>query len=308
MQLTSRLGLGLFGTGLAGDVQPDEAADISGINNNFRKLDTNIGFFLCTSTTHPASPYQGMAIYETDTKRGYVYDGAAFQLAFDGNFTSGLRGTTAQRDAYWGQPGTAAARVVLAKKGPLWYNTDKGWEEKYSALKGDSGADVNVAQAAGWYPSGSGVVPRISAKGAATSYGTGVSLITTQANYFAVDQPAIGFANPVVNGTGAGFRFVVPSGLPGIYVLSVEATFTSAAAVFVKQNDVGANVSNTIARGVGGAVVGGLNTSIISRELTLDSGDYLIIGWQAGAAGTVQTGSGGNGIYISLAWSRPRVN
>ena len=35
---------------------------------------------VCTSTTRPASPYEGMVIYETDTNKMYVYDGSAWVI------------------------------------------------------------------------------------------------------------------------------------------------------------------------------------------------------------------------------------
>lgn len=38
------------------------------LNANWDKLDNDTGFFVCTSATRPASPYQGQQIYETDTK------------------------------------------------------------------------------------------------------------------------------------------------------------------------------------------------------------------------------------------------
>ncbi len=40
------------------------------------------GSFVATSATRPAAPFEGMAIYETDTNRGYVWTGAAWTLAF----------------------------------------------------------------------------------------------------------------------------------------------------------------------------------------------------------------------------------
>lgn len=40
---------------------------------------------ICTSSTRPASPVEGQTIYETDTKKVYVYDGSAWkQIATEG--------------------------------------------------------------------------------------------------------------------------------------------------------------------------------------------------------------------------------
>ena len=43
------------------------------------------GTIICTSTTRPASPFEGQRIYETDTNKEWVYDGAAW-------YTPGLQG------------------------------------------------------------------------------------------------------------------------------------------------------------------------------------------------------------------------
>ena len=46
---------------------------------------------VCTSTTRPASPYEGQEIYETDTDRKYVYDGSAWDpIPVGRRFNSGL--------------------------------------------------------------------------------------------------------------------------------------------------------------------------------------------------------------------------
>ena len=37
---------------------------------------------VCTSSTRPASPYEGQCIYETDTDRMYVWDGSAWSLTW----------------------------------------------------------------------------------------------------------------------------------------------------------------------------------------------------------------------------------
>lgn len=52
------------------------------MNANFDKIDLNIGVVLCTSTTRPAggSLFTGMQIFETDTKKTYIYDGAAWRF------------------------------------------------------------------------------------------------------------------------------------------------------------------------------------------------------------------------------------
>jgi hypothetical protein len=38
---------------------------------------------VCSSTTRPSSPFEGQQIYETDTNRVLLYDGAAWDRLFD---------------------------------------------------------------------------------------------------------------------------------------------------------------------------------------------------------------------------------
>ena len=70
-------------------------------------------------------------------------------------FTDSARGTTAQRDAKYGVPGTAAARVALANQQVTWYNTDLGWKERYYEVTASSGLTaigLVAGATAGWYP------------------------------------------------------------------------------------------------------------------------------------------------------------
>jgi hypothetical protein len=73
------------------------------------------------------------------------------------------RGTSAARDGFYGVPGTAAARVALANSAPSWFNTDKGYLERYFAPTSDSGqAGYNTLYArgkGGWVPEGAGLIP-----------------------------------------------------------------------------------------------------------------------------------------------------
>lgn len=72
-------------------------------------------------------------------------------------------GTTAARDGFYGIPSTAAARIALANAAPRWFNTDKGYLERYFAATGDSatgGYDTKFAKTtAGWKAEGAGLVP-----------------------------------------------------------------------------------------------------------------------------------------------------
>lgn len=42
------------------------------------------GTIICTSTTRPSSPFEGMEIYETDTDKNYIYDGTTWRKFGDG--------------------------------------------------------------------------------------------------------------------------------------------------------------------------------------------------------------------------------
>ncbi|WNN95016.1 minor tail protein [Microbacterium phage Magritte] len=70
-------------------------------------------------------------------------------------------GTTAQRDDYYGIPGSGAPRIALAQRKPIWFNTDFGWFESYyvpdsaSSLKG-----LTAPAVSGWYPIGPDNGPR----------------------------------------------------------------------------------------------------------------------------------------------------
>jgi hypothetical protein len=50
--------------------------NIAVLNQNFDDIDAAVGAKIVTSITRPVSPYSGMFIYETDTDKILVYDGA----------------------------------------------------------------------------------------------------------------------------------------------------------------------------------------------------------------------------------------
>jgi hypothetical protein len=65
---TTRLGLD----------KPDyaDAADVAVLNQNFDDIDNAVGMKVVTSTTRPATPWNGQIIYETDTGSTLVWDSA----------------------------------------------------------------------------------------------------------------------------------------------------------------------------------------------------------------------------------------
>ncbi|WNO27804.1 minor tail protein [Microbacterium phage Huwbert] len=73
-------------------------------------------------------------------------------------------GTTAQRDQYYGVPATSAARVVLANRQPVFFNTDLGWYESYYVVNTLTNPGVPGLQStvpSGWYPIGEGPYIRL---------------------------------------------------------------------------------------------------------------------------------------------------
>lgn len=60
-------------------------------NNNADAIDLKLGSQVCTSSTRPASPVQGMLAFETDTTFTRVYKGAAWQSTGNAVGSSGSR-------------------------------------------------------------------------------------------------------------------------------------------------------------------------------------------------------------------------
>ena len=312
MDFSSKLRLKLFGRGLGGDVQEDEPADISGINDNFRSIDEFIGMaYICTSTTRPSSPFPSLGIFETDTLRGYIYTGVSYQLVFDANFATGLRGTTAQRDTYWGAPTTGTttaeiqARVALASQGPRWFNTEKGYEEQYFAKKDDTGLVAGLgAMTPGWYPSGSGVVPhaRVRQKvGTACAYGSGTTVITTNSAFLEADGAEVGsLTYGKLDATGSGMRFTAP--LEGKYRVKAHLWSNNALTLLIKRNSVSPDSNGVCASASpGSSSVAGFAQIAVDEIVSLSAGDFLILAWAATASGTLKIDQ----IYtnaMSLEW------
>jgi hypothetical protein len=84
--LTTRYGL----TKLATDGS-DLINVVIDFNNNWDSLDLKLGTQVCTSTTRPSSPVQGVLIFETDTGFTRKYKGAAWEQVGIATCTSGAR-------------------------------------------------------------------------------------------------------------------------------------------------------------------------------------------------------------------------
>lgn len=79
---------------------------------------------------------------------------------------SAKRGTSAQRDAFYGVPTTSAQQLAL--QGAQWFNTGTGLEETYYAAY--SATNIRGASAAGW--SAAGAIYNLSPNDAKLSVGT----------------------------------------------------------------------------------------------------------------------------------------
>lgn len=120
---TTRLGL----TKPAGS----EDVDISILNTNFDLIDANIGGTKCTSGTRPATPYTGMIIWETDTKKLMMntgIPGAAIWTDLTKTFLQNPLALAAASDlAYQSKvTGEAASRFETQADGKLWWGAGSG--------------------------------------------------------------------------------------------------------------------------------------------------------------------------------------
>ncbi len=68
-------------TAKLGLVKPatDEDVDITILNDNSDKVDAASGVAVCDSLTRPGSPFTGQTIFETDTKKIYIWDGDSWE-------------------------------------------------------------------------------------------------------------------------------------------------------------------------------------------------------------------------------------
>lgn len=71
---TTRVKLYMPGGGSSSIGGADETADVDKLNQNSQLLDNVIGAKGYTSTTRPATPFQGQIILETDTGNMMVFD------------------------------------------------------------------------------------------------------------------------------------------------------------------------------------------------------------------------------------------
>ena len=137
---------------------PDSAADAKDINDMFKYAENFWGVLPVTSGSLPSSPKDQQLVHETDTGRLRYWDNPAWVTIVPDRD----KGTTAERDALYPAPGSPTDRVALANTFPLWFNTQKGYQEQYYAQFDDSGATAltPTKKTFGWAPAlTSGRVP-----------------------------------------------------------------------------------------------------------------------------------------------------
>lgn len=87
---------------------PASNYDVGIVNTNLDDIDDALGAVVCTSLTRPAVPWEGLFIYETDTRRVMVYQGAAWRQPVLGKYVC-----------------TSATRPALPFTGMQIWQTDK---------------------------------------------------------------------------------------------------------------------------------------------------------------------------------------
>lgn len=148
------------------------------------------------------------------------------------------KGTSAQRDGFYGVPATDAQKVALANSVPIWFNTEKGWEESYYAPSSIGTLTVNSLlsdQPPGWYPTGSN--GPFGHRGSTSN----ISLNAGNVVEATLGSPQILRGGVTASGNGS---LVIPIG--GIYKIKRRGYFTSlgSAASYgssIRKNNVGQN-------------------------------------------------------------------
>lgn len=93
---------------------------------------------VCTSTTRPASPFEGQVIYETDTKQTLVYNGSAWVMLADASAPPGLQLVKTQTI------GTAVSSVTVSSVFSATYD-----HYKIMVSGGTASTNVNIRLALG---------------------------------------------------------------------------------------------------------------------------------------------------------------
>lgn len=209
-----------------------EAFSASGSNNYRRtaKLSDNVTGNAGSGNAHNnLQPYAVVQWVVTTGIGGGIYPASTGQMG---------KGTSAQRDGFYGVPTTDAQKVALANSVPIWFNTEKGWEESYYAPSSIGTLTVNSLlsdQPPGWYPTGSN--GPFGHRGSTSN----ISLNAGNVVEATLGSPQILRGGVTASGNGS---LVIPIG--GIYKIKRRGYFTSlgSAASYgssIRKNNVGQN-------------------------------------------------------------------
>lgn len=132
-----------------------------------------------------------------------------------------VAGSAAARDAHWGVPGSAGARLALQAQGATTIRTDTGWTERYFAAATDGGTNPGGTPTAGWYPV-AGRLPKVKVEPAA-----GQVTSPSVSVYTAIRYETEHYDNAGMHGTGTPTRLVAP--VAGYYLATARQRVNAAA-------------------------------------------------------------------------------
>lgn len=135
------------------------------------------------------------------------------------------RGSTAQRDVFFGSLATNAERAALANRQVKWYNTTtRRWESYYAAstIAGLTVPALIAGHASGWYPEPGTLMQ--AHRGKTDGFQALAAGDVTQVQLGAMQQNVGGFASSGISG------FTVPVG--GYYDMQARAYFAGPAATY----------------------------------------------------------------------------
>jgi hypothetical protein len=152
------------------------------------------------------------------------------------------RGTSTQRDAYYGVPSTAAERAALANQKVLWYNTTTNTLQMYFATTGTSGLTVTgIAGTSGWYnelstaykkvvlstPSGHSLIDEIAVirSGAVVTLKARLNRTSAQNGILPAGGIPVGFR--FASGTGAAFNAIILDGNPVLGQINSDGSMST---------------------------------------------------------------------------------
>lgn len=182
------------------------------------------------------TPRTGLAAQRSTAERLDILESRG---GIPARLTGAGRGSAAERDIYFTVPTTAAERVALANRSPVWFNTDTGREEGYYATTGQLGLTVRGLVAGvpdGWYPQPGSLL-------------TGTRI---QGNGFQA-IPGGGAATPsMASGLLVNIGGFAATGLNGL-VLPIPGYYSAAGAVYYSGGGVMAYVACLLQESVGGS-------------------------------------------------------